>query len=85
MLVSYPHQNKQETDINSVLNLSSIELTEELSKGMNFVPTVHINLFNTLLDVNKFVTSLTLKKHFLCYITSYTNDNMHHQGEKHTN
>ncbi|KAM3915680.1 vomeronasal type-2 receptor 26-like [Leptodactylus fuscus] len=31
---------------------------------MNFVPTSRFNLFQTLLDVNKFMRTLTVKKHF---------------------
>ncbi|OCT99728.1 hypothetical protein XELAEV_18005509mg [Xenopus laevis] len=35
-----------------------------LSKGLSFAPTHHFSLFNTLLDVNKFVRKLTLRRHF---------------------
>ena len=42
----------------------TIAETALLSRGLNFCPTTHFNLFGTILDVNKFSRSLTLKKHF---------------------
>lgn len=41
--------------------------TEEtclLSKGLNFCPTQQFVLFNTLLDVNRFICNVTIKKHY---------------------
>lgn len=42
----------------------SVEEEKLLSKGLNFCPTRHFYAFMTLLDVNKFSRSLTLKKHY---------------------
>ncbi|XP_053571570.1 uncharacterized protein LOC128661327 [Bombina bombina] len=43
-------------------------LTEQeislLQRGLNFAPSCNFNLFSTVLDVNRFVRTLTLKKHF---------------------
>lgn len=53
---------------NSVINLSKRPLNAEefnlLAKGLNFCPSRHFNLFETILDVNKFSRTLTLRKHF---------------------
>lgn len=38
---------------------------EVLSLGMTFAPTQRFNLFETILDVNRLVRNLTIKKHFL--------------------
>lgn len=35
-----------------------------LSKGLSFVPSVNFDIFNNILDVNKFTRSLTIKRHF---------------------
>lgn len=52
----------------SVLNLSKKTLSTEditlLSMGLNFSPKRHFNLFDTILDVNKFVRAMTLRKHY---------------------
>lgn len=49
---------ENEIKISNVLNIYSRTLSVEenalLSKGHNFCPTKHFNLFGTLLDVNKF-------------------------------
>ncbi|OCT97320.1 hypothetical protein XELAEV_18009546mg, partial [Xenopus laevis] len=37
---------------------------EEGGNGLSFAPTHHFSLFNTLLDVNRFVRKLTLRRHF---------------------
>ncbi|XP_053571770.1 E3 ubiquitin-protein ligase MARCHF6 [Bombina bombina] len=36
----------------------------EYSDCLNFVPSAHFNLFETVLDVNRYVRKLTLQKHF---------------------
>lgn len=52
----------------TVFNISKRLLNEEeinlLSKGLNFSPNRHFDLFHTILDVNRFSRLLTLKKHF---------------------
>lgn len=35
-----------------------------LSKGLHFCPCRHFDLFDTILDVNRFVRNLTLRKHY---------------------
>lgn len=40
-----------------------------LSKGLHFCPSEHFDIFGTLLDINKFIRNLTLRKH---YFTSDT-------------
>lgn len=35
-----------------------------MAKGLSFVPTVHFDLFNTIIDINKFARTLTVKRHF---------------------
>lgn len=51
-----------------VINISKRILNDDetnlLSRGLNFCPNRHFDLFGTLLDVNKFSRSLTLKKHY---------------------
>lgn len=51
-----------------MINLSATILTESeinvLSKGLHFSPTKKFNLYNTLLDVNRFAHSQTLRRHF---------------------
>lgn len=51
-----------------VINISATILTSDqvnvLSRGLNYSPTKNFNLYNTLLDVNKFVRNLTLRRHF---------------------
>lgn len=62
-----PNRTTTENTVN-VLNLSKRELTISettlLAKGLNFLPIRHFNLFETVLDVNKFVRKLTLRKHY---------------------
>lgn len=52
-----------------VLNLSATILSTSelsvLSKGLGFSPTNSFNMFQTLMDVNRFARKLTLRKHFL--------------------
>uniref|UniRef100_A0A803JMR8 Uncharacterized protein n=1 Tax=Xenopus tropicalis TaxID=8364 RepID=A0A803JMR8_XENTR len=54
-------------DIN-IINLSSYTLTDDecklLSRGLNFVPSMHCDLFKASLDLNKFVRLITLRRHF---------------------
>lgn len=64
------HSTGQNKEINSnVLNISKRPLKEKeislLAKGLNFCPNRHFDLFNTILDVNRFSRTLTLRKHFL--------------------
>lgn len=53
------------TSQTNVLNLSNRTLTISeaslLSKGMSFNPQRHFNLFETILDINKFVKNVTIK------------------------
>lgn len=59
-------QNK-EINLN-VINVSNRILKDEekslLAKGLHFCLNRHFDLFGTILDVNKFSHSLTLKKHY---------------------
>lgn len=71
--ISCQQPDRQETNLNNVLYLSSIALTEEQS-----LPTAYFNLFNTLLDIKKFVRNITLSKHFLTD-TVTTTENLTHQ------
>ncbi|KAM8945703.1 myocardin [Pelodytes ibericus] len=52
----------------NIINLSNFPLNTDhvnvLSLGLSFSPTNHFNLFSTLVDVNRFVRKITLKKHF---------------------
>lgn len=68
------HQNeKQVEEETTVINMSASILSKHelnvLSKGLNFCPTKNFNLYNTILDVNRFARSLTLRKHF-CNLSS---------------
>lgn len=45
-----------------VLFFSQLQI---LSKGPSFVPSANFDLFQTLLDINKFTRLLTVKRHFL--------------------
>lgn len=51
------------------MNLSAKILTPQqvslLSYGLSFSPARHFNLFDTIVDVNRFVRHLTVRKHFL--------------------
>ncbi|XP_053545365.1 uncharacterized protein LOC128636363 [Bombina bombina] len=53
---------------NSVINLSSYRLTDSegkiLKHGLGFVPSRDFDLFQTILDVNRLVRDLTLRKYF---------------------
>ncbi|XP_075208113.1 uncharacterized protein LOC142313011 [Anomaloglossus baeobatrachus] len=59
---------KDDSESFSVLNLSASILNNDqmkfLSKGLNFVPAKKFSLFTTMLDVNKFIHNITVKKHF---------------------
>lgn len=62
-------QNKALTsNVSNILNISSRTLNNQetalLSRGLNFCPSRHFDLLGTLLDLNKFARSLTLRKHF---------------------
>lgn len=35
-----------------------------LSKGLSFSPTLHFDLFQTILDINKFIRNVTVRRHF---------------------
>lgn len=52
-----------------VINLSTYILSDAqmslLSKGLGFSPTNNLNVFGTILDVNRFARTLTLRNHFL--------------------
>lgn len=52
----------------NVLNLSNRTLTLEetslLSKGLNIFLLRHFNVLDTILDINKFIRNLAIKKHF---------------------
>ncbi|XP_075142257.1 metabotropic glutamate receptor 3-like [Leptodactylus fuscus] len=52
-------KNKQ-----SVTVKNSKHLKDNNSKGLNFVPSQQFNMFDTLLDVNKFVRALIVDRHF---------------------
>lgn len=41
------------------------EQTNVLSRGLSFAPTYHFDLYQTIINVNRFVRSLVVKKHFL--------------------
>lgn len=51
-----------------------MKLTQEqmnlLTKGLSFVPTMHLDMFKTLLDFNTFVRMLTVKKYAFHYDAS---------------
>lgn len=51
-----------------VFNLSATILSQSqislLSKGLHFSPTTNFDLFRTIMDVNRFARTLTLRKHF---------------------
>lgn len=64
--------NTEKQDLQSetspVINLSSQIISSDqlfvLSRGLGFAPTNNFNMFYTLLDINKFARTLTLKHHF---------------------
>lgn len=66
----YPSQSQSQRKqkILQMFLMSQIVLTEHeiflLSKGLNFCPIRHFSLFDTILDMNKFVRNLTVKKHY---------------------
>ncbi|XP_053561383.1 pinopsin-like [Bombina bombina] len=66
--VARPNISKAHLDKNVINLLPTTTLKESelclLSKGLNFVPSTHFNLFETILDVNRFVRKITLKKDF---------------------
>lgn len=51
-----------------MLNLSKASLTAAeislLSKGLSFAPQSHFDIFSTLLDVNRFIRNVVLRKTF---------------------
>ncbi|OCT83472.1 hypothetical protein XELAEV_18026014mg [Xenopus laevis] len=65
---STPELDEEGQEPLNIVNISSVTLTKAqecvLSHGLSFAPTHHFNLFNTLLDVNRFVRKLTLRRHF---------------------
>lgn len=52
-----------------MLNLStkviSFHQISVLSRGLTFAPTVHFDLYNTILDVNKYARNITVHRYFL--------------------
>uniref|UniRef100_A0A803JUF4 Reverse transcriptase domain-containing protein n=1 Tax=Xenopus tropicalis TaxID=8364 RepID=A0A803JUF4_XENTR len=52
----------------NVINLSSRSLSLDesnlLSKGLNFIPDEKLDIFSIILDLNKFIRLLTVKRHF---------------------
>lgn len=54
--------------VQNVINLSKTPLSNDcvnaLSKGLSFVPTVHCNNFDTIVDFHKFFRTLRLKEFF---------------------
>lgn len=54
--------------LNNVINLSTREFSTDelslLSRGLNYVPETNGDAFEAILDLNKFVRLLTLKRHF---------------------
>lgn len=58
--------------------LSQVEI-DVLSRGLNFCPTRKFNVYNTILDVNRFARSLTLRKHF-CHMDSRGSASNHGVG-----
>lgn len=54
--------------MDTVLNISGEELTfgelSILEKGLSFVPNRHFDLFETIVDINKFIRNLTVRKYF---------------------
>lgn len=52
----------------NVLNLSKRTMKDTevslLTRGLNFCPITQFDLFSTVLDVNRLVRSLTLRKHY---------------------
>lgn len=70
-----------------MLNLSGIELTQHelsvLSKGLSFVPSTHFCLFSTILDINRFVRNIMLRKHFKD-IPSYSESAVCHNVQNET-
>lgn len=63
----------------SILSFSEIKV---LSKGLNFCPTNKFNLYNTILDVNKFSRNLTLRKHFCNLPTKGMSNNSDSSGRQ---
>lgn len=64
------HKKKIETQdlINPVINLPSYILMDAqislLSRGLGFSPTNQFDVFGTILDVNSFARTLTLRNNF---------------------
>ncbi|XP_075460474.1 uncharacterized protein LOC142497064 isoform X2 [Ascaphus truei] len=58
----------QVNDSNNVINLSGVDLTFEqlslLNKGLGFAPVQDFQLFQTVIDLQRFTRKLTLKKFF---------------------
>lgn len=52
-----------------VVNISATIFSQDqinvLARGLNYSPTKDFNLYNTLLDVNRFIRNLTFRKHFI--------------------
>lgn len=65
--------HKQDT-VTNVVNLSHVSLTSAeislLSYGLSFAPQTHFVIFSTLLDVNRFIRNVVLRKHFSSLVDS---------------
>uniref|UniRef100_A0A803JSK4 Reverse transcriptase domain-containing protein n=1 Tax=Xenopus tropicalis TaxID=8364 RepID=A0A803JSK4_XENTR len=61
--------NREELKKEGIFNISSVDLTSNevqiLSKGLTFAPTNRVNPFNLLIDAQKFIRKLTLKRYFM--------------------
>lgn len=59
---------KQATADIQVINISAQILSHEqvsvLSRGLSFAPSCHFNVYRTMLDLNKFVRNIVIKRHF---------------------
>ncbi|OCT60453.1 hypothetical protein XELAEV_18046478mg [Xenopus laevis] len=60
--------NLCDTSICNVINLSNRSLSDiqlkVLNLGLNFVPERNMRIFDTILDINRFIRKITLRKHF---------------------
>lgn len=65
--ILFPQTPDTEELIN-VINVSQRVLTPEtslLSKGLNFCPSRHFDIFWTLLDIHRFIRNITFRKYYL--------------------
>lgn len=63
-----PRSREEVSTFNNVINVSHRALSDEetslLSKGLNFCPHAHFDPFNTILDINKIIRNLTVRRHY---------------------